>query len=91
MKKLLVFVVLLAVGAGAAYHFGYLDRLGLPWLRSRFIPKDSALLAYLRPEARELMLVQSTQFDVRMSGESRERFEREVKDFHERTGPLRAA
>ncbi len=41
MKKLLVFVVLLAAGAGAAYHFGLLERLDLGGLgRHPLIPKD---------------------------------------------------
>ena len=86
MKKLLVFVVLLAVGAGAAYHFGYLDRLGLGGLRTRFIPKDPALLAYFGPDTRELMLVNTTELSVPISKESQDRFEREVKDFHAKTG-----
>src|SRR5690349_4194246 len=86
MKKLLVFVVLLAVGAGAAYHFGYLERLGSWWPRTRLIPKDPALLAYFGPDTRELMLVQATELDFRLSGESREKFEREVKDFQTKTG-----
>ncbi|HEX8537796.1 MAG TPA: hypothetical protein VF664_10065, partial [Cystobacter sp.] len=86
MKKLLVFVVLLAVGAGAAYHFGYLDRLGAWWPRTRLIPKDPALLAYFGPDTRELMLVQATELDFRLSGESQEKFEREVKDFQAKTG-----
>ncbi|ATB42456.1 hypothetical protein CYFUS_007934 [Cystobacter fuscus] len=86
MKKLLVFVVLLAVGAGAAYHFGYLERLGAWWPRTRLIPKDPALLAYFAPDTRELMLVQATELDFRLSGESREKFEREVKDFQTKTG-----
>ncbi|ATB34136.1 hypothetical protein [Melittangium boletus] len=86
MKKLLVFVVLLAVGAGAAYHFGYLDRLGLGGLRVRLIPKDPALLAYFGPDTRELLLVNSTELNVPLSKEAQEKFEREVKDFHAKTG-----
>ena len=71
MKKLLVFVVLLAAGAGAAYHFGYLDRLIPSGLGgARLIPKDAKLLAYFRPDARELLVVQLTELDLRLSGES---------------------
>ena len=55
MKKVLVFVLLLAAGAGAAYHFGYLDRLIPSGLGSRLIPKDPKLLSYFGPDTRELM------------------------------------
>lgn len=86
MKKLLVFVVLLAVGAGAAYHFGYLERLMDLAPHSRFIARDSALRAYFRPDTREWMLVQATELAFPLAGEDREKFEKEVEDFHAKTG-----
>ncbi|ADO73980.1 hypothetical protein [Stigmatella aurantiaca] len=86
MKKLLVFAVLLAVGAGAAYHFGYLERLGLGRLRARFIPKDPALLAYFAPDTHELLLVQATELDFRLARESQDKLAQEAKDFHAKTG-----
>jgi hypothetical protein len=87
MKKLLVFVVLLALGAGAAYHFGYLDRLGLGGLGStRLIPKDPALLAYFGSDSRELLLLQLTELDFPMSEESQRQFEQDWKDFYTKTG-----
>ncbi|MDY7232428.1 hypothetical protein [Hyalangium rubrum] len=86
MKKLLVFVVLLALGAGAAYHFGYLDRFGLGGARTRLIPKDPALLSYFGPDTRELLLVQATELDVRLSGESQAKLKQELTDFHTKTG-----
>ncbi|HEX8698255.1 MAG TPA: hypothetical protein VF815_05430 [Myxococcaceae bacterium] len=84
MKKLLVFVVLLAVGAGAAYHFGLLNRLGLGV--NRVIPKDPALLAYFGPDSRELLLLQTTEFNLRFSEESQRQFEQDWKEFHAKTG-----
>ncbi|HLL01599.1 MAG TPA: hypothetical protein VK539_13500 [Myxococcaceae bacterium] len=84
MKKLLVFVVLLAVGAGAAYHFGLLDRLGLG--ANRVIPKDPNLLAYFGPDSRELLLLQVTELDLRFSDEEQRRYEQDWKDFHAKTG-----
>lgn len=84
MKKLLVFVVLLAAGAGAAYHFGLLDRLGLGV--NRVIPKDPNLLAYFGPDSRELLLLQATEFNLRFSDEEQRRFEQDWKDFHAKTG-----
>ncbi len=87
MKKLLVFVVLLALGAGAAYHFGYLDRLGLGRLGSaRLIPKDPALLGYFGADSRELLLVQATELDFPVSEESKRQFEQDWKDFYTKTG-----
>jgi hypothetical protein len=86
MKKLLVFVVLLAVGAAAAHHFGYLDRLGLGMPGGRLIPKDSKLLAYFRPDARELFLIQATEVDFRVSEESRRQLEQDWREFHQKTG-----
>jgi hypothetical protein len=87
MKKLLgVLVVLLGVGAAAAYHFGYLERLA-PWLpRTRFIPKDPALLAYFASDSRELLLVQSTELDVRLPPEDQARMEQKLEEFRVRTG-----
>jgi hypothetical protein len=87
MKKLLVFVLLLAAGAGAAYHFGYLDRLipgGLGG--ARLIPKDPKLLAYFRPDTRELLVVQLTELDFRLSGESKTKLEQDWREFYEKTG-----
>jgi hypothetical protein len=87
MKKLLVFVVLLAAGAGAAYHFGYLDRLIPSGLGgARLIPKDPKLLAYFRPDARELLVVQLTELDLRLSGESQAKLEQDWREFYEKTG-----
>jgi hypothetical protein len=86
MKKLLVFLVLLAVGAGAAYHFGYLERLGLGGPGARLIPKDPALLSYFGPDTRELLLVQATELNVRLSEEDEGKLARELKDFHAKTG-----
>ena len=57
LLKYPVFVLLLAAGAGAAYHFGYLDRLIPSGLGgARLIPKDPKLLAYFRPDTRELLV-----------------------------------
>jgi len=84
MKKLLVFVVLLAAGAGAAYHFGLLERLGLGV--NRVIPKDPNLLGYFGPDSRELLLLQATEFSPRFSDEEQRRFEQDWKDFHAKTG-----
>lgn len=87
MKKLLVFVLLLAAGAGAAYHFGYLERLLPRGLRGeRLIPKDPGLLAYFRPDTRELLVLQLTELDFRLSSESQARLEQDWREFHERTG-----
>src|SRR5688572_12208827 len=86
MKKLLVFVVLLAAGAGAAYHFGYLDRLGLNLPGGRLIPKDSKLLAYFGPDTRELVLFQATEVNLRLSEESRKQLEQDWKEIHDKTG-----
>ncbi|MBM7116018.1 DUF5942 domain-containing protein [Archangium primigenium] len=83
MKKLLVFVVLLAVGVGAAYHFGLLSRLGV---RVRFIPKDPALLAYFGPDTRELLVVHSTELDMPLDTKTQEELDRQVKDVHAKTG-----
>lgn len=87
MKKLLVFVVLLAAGAGAAYHFGYLDRLlpgGLGG--ARLIPKDPKLLGYFRPDARELAVVNLTELDFRLSGDSQAKLEKDWRELHEKAG-----
>lgn len=87
MKKLLVFVVLLAAGAGAAYHFGYLDRLLPSGLGGeRLIPKDPKLLSYFRPDARELLVVNLTELDFRLSSESQAKLEQDWRDFYEKTG-----
>jgi hypothetical protein len=87
MKKLLVFVVLLAAGAGAAYHFGYLDKLGLGRLGvTRLIPKDPALLAYFGPDSRELLLLNATEVNLKLSEEEQRRFEQEWREFHAKTG-----
>lgn len=83
MKKVWVFAVLLAIGAGAAYHFGYLARwFGGP----RFIPKDPALLSYFRPDTSEWLLVQATELDLRFSGESQAKFAQQLQEFHAKTG-----
>jgi hypothetical protein len=87
MKKLLVFVVLLAAGAGAAYHFGYLDRLlpgGLGG--ARLIPKDPKLLGYFRPDARELAVVNLTELDFRLSSDSQAKLEKDWRELHEKAG-----
>jgi hypothetical protein len=87
MKKVLVFVLLLAAGAGAAYHFGYLDRLlpgGLGG--ARLIPKDPKLLGYFRPDARELAVVNLTELDFRLSGDSQAKLEKDWREFYEKTG-----
>jgi hypothetical protein len=87
MKKLLVFVVLLAAGAGAAYHFGYLDRLGLGGLGvTRLIPKDPNLLAYFGPDSHELLLLNATETKLKLSDEEQRRFEEEWKEFYTKTG-----
>jgi hypothetical protein len=87
MKKLLVFVVLLAAGAGAAYHFGYLDRLLPSGLGgARLIPKDPKLLSYFKPDARELLVVNLTELDFRLSGDSQAKLEQDWREFHEKTG-----
>jgi len=87
MKKLLVFVVLLAAGAGAAYHFGYLDRLGLGGLGvTRLIPKDPKLLAYFGPDSRELLLLNTTETNLKLSDEEQRRFEQDWKEFYAKTG-----
>ncbi|SET23506.1 hypothetical protein [Stigmatella erecta] len=83
MKKVWVFAVLLALGAGAAYHFGYLTRW---WQGPRFIPKDPALLAYFRPDTSEWLLVQATQLDLRVSAESQAELARQLQEFHAKTG-----
>ncbi|WP_225410918.1 hypothetical protein [Stigmatella hybrida] len=83
MKKVWVFAVLLALGAGAAYHFGYLAR----WLEGpRFIPKDPALLSYFRPDTSEWLLVQATELDLRFSGESQAKLAQQLQEFHAKTG-----
>jgi hypothetical protein len=87
MKKVLVFVLLLAAGAGAAYHFGYLDRLLPSGVGgARLIPKDPKLLAYFRPDTRELLVAQLTELDFRLSGESQAKLEQDWREFHEKTG-----
>jgi hypothetical protein len=87
MKKVLVFVLLLAAGAGAAYHFGYLDRLIPKGLGGeRLIPKDEKLLAYFRPDTRELLVVQLTELDLRLSAESRSQLEQSGRELYEKTG-----
>jgi hypothetical protein len=85
MKKLLVFVVLLALGAGAAHHFGYLDRLGL-FGRTRLIPKDPKLLAYFGPDSRELLLMQMTEMDFPLDAQAQRQFEQDWKEFYTKTG-----
>lgn len=86
MKKLLVFVVLLAAGAGAAYHFGYLDRW-IPKLGGeRLIPKDEKLLAYFKPDARELLVVQLTELDLRLSADAKAKLEQNGRELYEKTG-----
>jgi len=87
MKKVLVFVLLLAAGAGAAYHFGYLDRLLPSGLGGeRLIPKDAKLLAYFRPDTRELLVLQLTELDLRLSGESQKKLEQSGRELYEKTG-----
>jgi|GEM_PF-1624270 len=87
MKKVLVFVLLLAAGAGAAYHFGYLDRLIPSGLGGeRLILKDPKLLAYFRPDARELILLQLTELDLRLSGEAKSRMEQNGRELYDKTG-----
>lgn len=86
MKKLLVFVVLLAAGAGAAYHFGYLDRW-IPKLGGeRLIPKDEKLLAYFRPDTRELLVAQLTELDLRLSADAQAKLEQNGRELYEKTG-----
>lgn len=86
MKKLLVFVVLLAAGAGAAYHFGYLDRLLPGTSIARLIPKDSKLLAYFAPDTHELGLLQMTEVNFQLSAEARQELEKDGREFYEKTG-----
>jgi hypothetical protein len=83
MKKVWVFAVLLAIAAGAAYHFGYLTRW---WQGPRFIPKDAALLAYFRPDTSEWLLVQATRLDLRVSGESQPQLAQKLQELHANTG-----
>jgi len=87
MKKLLVVVLLLAAGAGAAYHFGYLDRL-IPsgFGGARLIPKDPKLLAYFRPDSRELLVLQLTELDIRLSEEPQRKMEQTWREFYDKTG-----
>jgi hypothetical protein len=87
MKKLLVVVLLLAAGAGAAYHFGYLDRLIPSGLGgARLIPKDPKLLAYFRPDTRELLVLQLTELDIRLSEEPQRKMEQTWREFYDKTG-----
>jgi hypothetical protein len=86
MKKLLVFVVLLAVGAAAAHHFGYLDRLLPGGLGARLIPKDMKLLAYFGPDTRELLVLQATELDLRLPEESRRQLEQDWQQFQQKSG-----
>jgi hypothetical protein len=86
MKKLLVFVVLLAAGAGAAYHFGYLDRLLPGALNARLIPKDSKLLAYFGPDTHELGVLQMTELNFPLSEEARQKLEKDGRELYDKTG-----
>ncbi|WP_224367620.1 hypothetical protein [Hyalangium versicolor] len=86
MKKLLVLVVLLAAGAGAAYHFGYLQRLMPGALAPRLIPKDAKLLAYFRPDAQELLVVQMTEVDFPLPEETRQKLAQNGREFYDKTG-----
>jgi hypothetical protein len=87
MKKLLVFVLLLAAGAGAAYHFGYLDRLLPKGLGGeRLIAKDEKLLAYFRPDSHELLVLQLTELDLRLSAEAKTKMEESGRELYEKTG-----
>lgn len=86
MKKLLVFVVLLALGLGAAHHFGYLDRLLAGGPRSRLIPKDPKLLGYFGPDTRELLVLQLTLVDERFMKEAERQNAQDWKDFQAKTG-----
>lgn len=87
MKKLVVFLVVLAVGAGAAYHFGLLERLGLSGLRVRLIPKDPGLLAYFTPDTQEFLLVNVTaEQHVPISKQEQEAMLRNVEKLHAKTG-----
>ncbi|WP_224248507.1 hypothetical protein [Hyalangium gracile] len=86
MKKLLVFVVLLAAGAGAAYHFGYLDRFLPGAFAARLIPKDPKLLAYFRPDAQELLILQATEAKFPLPEESRQRMAKDGREFYDKTG-----
>lgn len=83
MKKLLVFLVLLGAAAGAAYHFGLLQRL---MGSARLIPKDSALLAYFAPDTHELMLVQATAVDARFMKQVRDKVAPKMEEFRAKTG-----
>ncbi|MFL5344533.1 MAG: hypothetical protein ACJ8AT_07055 [Hyalangium sp.] len=86
MKKLLVFVVLLAAGAGAAYHFGYLDRLLPGVFGARLIPKDSKLLAYFGPDTHELGILQMTEVNFPLSDEARQKLEKDGRELYDKTG-----
>jgi hypothetical protein len=86
MKKLLVFVVLLAAGAGAAYHFGYLQRLLPSAFGGRLIPKDSKLLAYFGPDTHELLVVQMTELNFPLPEESRQKLAKNGREFYDKTG-----
>ncbi len=86
MKKLLVFVVLLAAGAGAAYHFGYLDRLLPGAFSARLIPKDSKLLAYFGPDTHELLVLQMTEVNFPLSEEARQKLAKNGREFYDKTG-----
>jgi hypothetical protein len=87
MKKLLVvLVVLLAAGAGAAYHFGYLQRLLPGTSLARLVPKDPKLLGYFRPDAHELLVVHMTELDFPLSEESRQKLAKDGREFYDKTG-----
>jgi hypothetical protein len=86
MKKLLVLVLLLAAGAGAAYHFGYLDRLLPGKLSARLIPKDPKLLAYFGPDTHELAVLQMTEVNFPLSEEARQKLAKDGREFYDKTG-----
>ncbi len=86
MKKLLVFIALLGTGVALAHHFGYLQRVLPAGLAPRLIPKDSAMLAYFRPDAQELLLLNATEADFLVSDETRREYEQDWKDFEAKTG-----
>ncbi len=86
MKKLLVFVVLLAAGAGAAYHFGYLQRLLPDVLEARLIPKDAKLLAYFGPDTHELAVLQLTEAHFPLSEEAQQKLAKSGREFYDKTG-----